>query len=138
MDIFLILVLFIFLCISLFGAYFIGYKFGAFRKDKYWQLKLPEYRKESLERSRAVLTGQFSEHFAPFLPGFEFNPVDCKFLGKPVDFLVFKGLSKKEIDEVVFVEVKSGKSNLSEIEKKLKKAIEEKRVRWKKYSIPKN
>jgi len=70
------------------------------------------------------------------LPDFKYLPTECRFIGKPIDFLVFKGMDKKEIDEVVFVEVKSGKSKLSQSEKKLKKAIDEKRVKWREYRIP--
>jgi len=122
--------------IGLVIAYWIGYKTGAFRKDKYWEAELPSHRKDAIMKSRAVLGGQFSEQLAPYLPDFEYLPTECRFVGKPIDFLVFKGMDKKEIDEVVFVEVKSGKSKLSQSEKKLKKAIDEKRVKWREYRIP--
>lgn len=87
-------------------------------------------------KSRAVLGGQFSEQLAPYLPDFEYLPTECRFVGKPIDFIVFKGMDRKDIDEVVFVEVKSGKSKLSPSEKKLKKAIDEKKVKWVEYRIP--
>jgi len=117
-------------------AYWIGYKTGAFRKDKYWEAELPGHRKDAIMKSRAVLGGQFSEQLAPYLPDFEYLPTECRFVGKPIDFLVFKGMDKKEIEEVVFVEVKSGKSKLSQSEKKLKEAIEKKKVSWREYRIP--
>lgn len=117
-------------------AYWVGYKTGAFRKQKYWEAELPGHRKDAIMKSRAVLGGQFSEQLAPYLPDFEYLPTECRFVGKPIDFLVFKGMDKKEIEEVVFVEVKSGKSKLSQSEKKLKKAIDEKKVSWREYRIP--
>lgn len=122
--------------IGLIIAYWVGYKFGAFRKNKYWEAELPSHRKQAILQSRAVLGGQFSEQLAPYLPDFEYLPTECRFIGKPIDFLVFKGMDKKEIDEVVFVEVKSGKSKLSSSEKKLKDAIEKKKVKWIEYRIP--
>lgn len=88
-------------------------------------------------KSRAVLGGQFSEQLAPYLPNFKYLPTECKFLGKPIDFLVFKGMDEKKIDEVVFVEVKSGNAKLNQHEKNLKETIEKKRVRWVEYRIPK-
>ncbi len=45
-------------------------------------------------------------------------------------------MDEKKIEEVVFVEVKSGKARLSEQEKNLKEAIEKKRVRFEEYRIP--
>ncbi len=131
-----IIITIILFLIGLAIAYWIGYKTGAFRKDKYWEAELPGYRKDAIMKSRAILGGQFSEQLAPYLPNFEYLPTECRFIGKPIDFLVFKGMDKKEIEEVIFVEVKSGKSKLSSSEKKLKKAIEEKKVKWEEYKIP--
>lgn len=118
-------------------AYLIGYKNGAFRRDKLWEAELPMHRKEAILKSRAVLSGQFSEQLAPFLPGFDFKPTECRFVGKPIDFLVFKGMDEKDISEIVFVEVKSGDSKLSPIEKKVKEAVKNRKVRWEEYRIPK-
>jgi predicted Holliday junction resolvase-like endonuclease len=136
MDI-ITIILAIIILIGLFFAYKIGFKQGSFQKDKLWKEELPFHRKEAILRSRAVLGGHFSENLAPFLPDFKYLPNECVFVGKPIDFLVFKGMDEKKIDEVVFVEVKSGKSKVSPQEKNLKEAIEKKRVRWEEYRIPK-
>ena len=53
--------------------------------------------KDRLKRSRAVLGGLVSEQMAPLLPGFPFDPGDCRFVGKPVDFIVFKGMNAQNI-----------------------------------------
>ena len=93
-------------------------------------------RKDAVKRSKAVINGQVAEQIAPFLPDFPANPSDARFIGKPVDFIVFSGLSENEkIDEILFVEVKTGKSLLSEREKEVKKAIEQRRVRYVEYRI---
>ena len=106
-------------------AYFIG------RRVKAGEIK--GHRADAVLRSRAVITGNISEQLAPYLPGFNYNPNDCRFIGKPIDFIVFKGMNEKDISEVVFVEVKSGKSKVSSSEKKLKDAIDGGRVRWEEY-----
>lgn len=134
-DLFTIILSLIFLA-GLAIAYVLGFKSGAFKRDKYWQDELPGHRKDAIMKSRAVLGGQFSEQLAPFLPNFPFLPTECKFLGKPIDFIVFKGMDEKNITEVIFVEAKSGKSKLSSQEKGLKEAIEKKKVRWEEYRIP--
>jgi predicted Holliday junction resolvase-like endonuclease len=130
------IIFFIILLIGIVIAYYIGYRSGAFKQNSYWESQLPEHRRDAIERSRAVLGGQFSEQLAPFLPDFPYSPTECRFLGKPIDLLVFKGMDEKKIDEVAFVEVKSGKSKQSPVEKSLKEAIEKKKVVWKEYRIP--
>jgi predicted Holliday junction resolvase-like endonuclease len=129
----------IFLLLFLIGiviAYLVGSRAGAFRRDKYWEEALPDYRKEAIMKSRAVIGGQFSEQLAPYLPDFPFLPTECKFVGKPIDLIVFKGMDEKNIKEIVFMEVKSGNSKLSAQEKNLKETIDKKRVRWEEYRIP--
>jgi len=117
-------------------AYFAGMKIATIKRDRYWESELPSHRKDAIIKSRAVLSGLFSEQLAPFLPNFNFKPTECKFLGNPVDFIVFKGLDNKKVDEIVFVEVKSGKAKLSLTEKSLKEAIEGKKIRWEEYRVP--
>ena len=97
--------------------------------------KLEDIVKTRLKQSRAVLGGLVSEQIAPLLPDFPFDPGDCRFIGKPVDFIVFKGMNEQNISEVVFLEVKSGKSKtLNSQEKKLREAIQAGRVSWEQYS----
>ena len=129
-----ILLVIFFICLII--AYLLGNKIGSKNRDRLWEKQLPSYRKDAISQSRAILGGQFSEQLAPFLPGFKYSPTECRFMGKPIDLLVFRGMDKKDIDEVVFVEVKSGKSKLSSQEKKLKEVIEKKKVRWEEYRIP--
>ena len=120
----------------------IGYKFGYALGRKFeereWKLhKLERIVKDRIKQSRSVIGGQFSEQLAPYLPDFPFNPSEVRFLGKPIDFIVFKGMDDKNIEEVVFVEVKSGKAKqLSAVERKLRDTIKEKKVRWEKYEVP--
>lgn len=122
--------------IGLAMAYWIGYRSGCFKRDTYWEGEIPNYRKEAILKSRSVIGGQFSEQLAPYLPDFRYLPTECRFMGKPIDFIVFKGMDEKKIDEIVFVEVKSGNSKLTEHEKNLKETIEKKRVKWVEYRIP--
>lgn len=117
-------------------AYYFGYKNGAFRRDRFWEGELPQHRREAIMKSRSVLGGQFSEQLAPYLPDFNYLPTECRFMGKPIDFIVFRGMDEKNIEEVVFVEVKSGNAKLTEHEKNLKETIDKKRVRWVEYRVP--
>lgn len=137
MEIWTILFLVVFL-IGIIIAYNIGKKNGIFQRDIYWEQQLPNYRREAITQSRAVLGGQFSEQLAPYLPNFKYSPTECRFIGKPIDFICFKGMDEKNIKEVIFIEVKSGKktNKLSPQEKNLKEAIENGKVKFQEYRIP--
>ncbi|MBI4154365.1 hypothetical protein HY501_03435 [Candidatus Woesearchaeota archaeon] len=111
---------------------------GKILTEQKWKSLLPEIREDAIKRSRAVLGGQFSEQLAPYLPDFPYSPTEARFLGRPVDFLVFKGMDGKEISEIVFVEVKSGKSSLNKAEKSLRNAVVSGKVAWEEYRIPEN
>jgi predicted Holliday junction resolvase-like endonuclease len=113
----------------------IGLRHGRKQEAAEWEAhRLEDVVKARLKQSRAVIGGLVSEQMAPLLPGFPFDPGDCRFIGKPVDFLVFKGMNEKEITEVIFLEVKSGAARvLNDQEKKLREAIQAGRVRWAEY-----
>ncbi|MBI2558911.1 DUF4358 domain-containing protein [Candidatus Woesearchaeota archaeon] len=113
-----------------------GYLIGRHITKKQLKEQIPEIREDAIKHSRAVLSGQFSEQIAPYLPDFPFNPTEARFIGKPIDFVVFKGMDEKKIGEIVFVEVKSGQSQLSKVEKTLREAIQNKQVSWHEYKVP--
>ncbi len=115
---------------------FVGYLIGKYVALKQHQEKIPQIRETAIKHSRAVLGGQFSEQLAPYLPGFPYKPTEARFIGKPIDFIIFKGMDEKKINEVVFVEVKSGKSQLSGAERSLRNSVEEKKVSWFEYKVP--
>lgn len=115
---------------------FIGYLIGKYISHKEWKEKIPDLRETAIKQSRAVLSGQFSEQLAPYFPEFPYKPSEARFIGKPIDFIVFNGMDEKKIDEVIFIEVKSGQSQLSKVEKTLKETIQNKKVSWFEYKVP--
>lgn len=115
---------------------FLGYLAGKYAANRQWKDKIPDLREDAVKQSRAVLSGQFSEQLSPYLPDFPYRPTEARFIGKPVDFIVFKGMDEKKISEVVFVEVKSGQSALNKVEKSLKSAIQNKNILWNEYKVP--
>ena len=90
----------------------------------------PSIRQDAIERSHAVTLGKITEHFIPYLPEFRYNPKDAKFIGSPIDFVVFDGLSEKDVRKVVFVEVKTGTSGLTTRERRIRDAIQSGKVEW--------
>lgn len=88
-------------------------------------------RARALTSSRAVLRGQVSEQLAPLLEAFPWSPSDARFLGGPIDYVVFDGLSADEEElEIVLVEVKTGGARLTRREAAVRAAVEAGRVRF--------
>ena len=87
-------------------------------------------RRETLQRSLAVTAGKVFEQLVPYLPDFPYNPKDVRFLGSPVDFVVFDGLNDGDVKRVVFVEVKTGASELSARERRVRDAVRNAQVEW--------
>jgi len=52
------------------------------------------------------------------------------FIGNPIDYVVFRGLSEGQVQEVVLVEVKTGKSKRSSRQKQIAEAVQGQRVRF--------
>lgn len=94
-------------------------------------------RYDAIRRSKRTLLGKLWEQVSPYLPKFPFRPSDMKFLGSPIDFIIFDGASEEDIKQVVFLEIKSGDSKLSPQEKKLKQVIENGKVYWKMFNVEK-
>ena len=87
-------------------------------------------RADAIQRSRAVNRGLVAEQLAPHMAGFRFNPKDCCFIGKPVDYLVFDGLDAGVLKSIVFLEVKTGSSGMNARERQVRAAVQEARVSY--------
>ncbi|WP_020531672.1 Holliday junction resolvase-like protein [Flexithrix dorotheae] len=93
--------------------------------------EVPIIREEAIKSSQAVTMGKSIEQLLPYFTDFPFNPKDVRFLGSPIDLVVFDGLSEGELRQVVFVEVKTGKNfQLPAREKQVKECINSRKVRW--------
>jgi predicted Holliday junction resolvase-like endonuclease len=102
-----------------------------------WRTKyIRRTRQDAILRSHATIAGKVQEQLVPFLPGFGFNPKDARFLGSPVDLIVFEGLDEGALRRVVFVEVKTGQSGLSARERQLRDAVVDQRIEWRELRLP--
>jgi predicted Holliday junction resolvase-like endonuclease len=132
--------------ISLVTGFVLGYFYIRPRitsiEDKYraelekWKIEAAaEIRKDSKNRSRSTLKGRIAEQMAPILPEFSFNPADARFVGSPVDYIIFDGLTevadeKKQTLRIIFMDVKKGNGDLTRTQRVIKKAVEDKAVAW--------
>jgi len=96
-----------------------------------WKTEIDKARKAAITQSRAVLGGKFVEQLAPYLPEFKYDPTEARFIGSPIDLIVFPGLATGDPQEIVIIEVKTGKSShLTPEERKIRQLIEDGMVRW--------
>lgn len=93
--------------------------------------------KRSVNTSRAVLKGKMAEQFAPIMPEFQYLPSDAKFLGDPIDYVVFDGYTDfrdgdglAEDIEVILIDIKSGGARLTKGQQAIAQAVSEGRIRF--------
>ena len=87
-------------------------------------------RKDSNDRQRSTIKGQISETLAPWSMDCVKSVKELNFLGKPIDFIGFKGLDGEDEVEIKFIEVKSGKSKLNKNQRRVRDAVKAKRIEW--------
>jgi predicted Holliday junction resolvase-like endonuclease len=97
-------------------------------------------RQSTANGSRAVIKGKVAEQLAPLLPGFEYNPSDARFIGDPVDYVIFHGYTDLKDGlakdrnaklEIVILDVKTGGSaGLTREQRAIREAIAAQRVRF--------
>lgn len=104
--------------------------------------KIKDAQKRSNNMQRNVLKGQIGEQFTPFIADFPYNPSDCRFLGEPIDYMIFQnlhacseGLANIEDVQIVIAEVKTGSARLNTRQKIIKQAIENGQVSFKELRI---
>ena len=123
------------------GWYFVKAQISAieqrYRADlERWKIEsAAEIRKDSVNRSRSTLKGKIGEQMAPLLPSFGYLPADARFIGSPVDYIIFDGLSavadeKGSSIRIVFMDVKHGSATLSRTQRVIKKSVEERTITW--------
>ena len=83
----------------------------------------------SQKKSSEVRLGTIAETLAPFLDQFEFDPEECAFLGKPIDYISFGK------EEVTLIEVKSGNSQLNKNQRRIRDLVKNGKVIWKEVRI---
>lgn len=104
------------------------FKIGSLEKQI---LEVSEQKKKvtSQKKSSEVRLGHIAETLAPFLDQFEFDPEACTFMGRPIDYISFGD------DEITFIEIKSGNSQLSAKQRHIRDLVNNKLVAWKEVRI---
>jgi predicted Holliday junction resolvase-like endonuclease len=87
--------------------------------------------REAMDRMRPVLKGKIAEQLAPHLAqDFVWSAADARFLGDPIDYVVFDGYADGDEVEVVLVEIKTQNASMSAGQRRIRRAVEAGRVRF--------
>lgn len=83
------------------------------------------------QKAIEVGIGKIVEKIIPAYKGFPFTLCDCRALFEPIDMVVFNGLADSHVDNITFLEIKSGESKLNTHQRQIRDAIKEKSVSYK-------
>lgn len=114
------------LLVGVFAGILVGYLIARI----YFLLVVKKQRSDAVSRSRNVILGHVHEKITPLLPNFPYSYKDLVFLWKGVDYIVFDGLSKGNLKEIVFLEIKSGVSQLNRNEQMVRDCLSHKCVSY--------
>lgn len=88
-------------------------------------------RKDAIFKSKSVIVGKITEQLIPYFPVFKYNPKETKFIGSPIDLIVFNGLDDGNLREIIFIEIKAGETpSMTTRERQVRDCIKNNRVRW--------
>jgi predicted Holliday junction resolvase-like endonuclease len=88
-----------------------------------------EANKVAVKQSRATLLGRMMERLAPCFRKFGHDPRDMRCICDPVDYVLFEGLTlNREVSRITFIEVKSGRSRLTGVQRSIREAVQRRRV----------
>ena len=101
-----------------------------------WKIKYEMfYRQDAINRSQSVILGKVTEHLIPFHQNFPYNPKEARFIGSPIDMIVFQGIDNEEEVTIYILEIKTGTSSLNKRQKLVRDAIENNRVFWRELNV---
>lgn len=121
--------------ISLFVGLYLAYKCDEYEKiAKSYMIKYDNQvaitqEIESKKKSTEVRTGQLIEKWIPYSNEFDINPQNARFIGDPIDFVVF------DEDKITFIEVKTGSSSLSKKQRNIRNLIQDGKIEFKELRI---
>lgn len=85
--------------------------------------------------ARAVNLGCILEQLAPSLNGFPYQCGDCRSLFKPIDYVIFRGLSAdSRVDSIVFGDIKTGRARLTYVQREIRDLVGDGKVEWDTYT----
>ncbi len=99
------------------------------QENKFSQIET-ELREKSKERGRAQVPKLISKSMDPKFAKLKFDPYDIKALLHPIDFVVFDGMNKGSMNQVVLLSRKTSNPYLQKLHHGIAKAVQQKDYDW--------
>ena len=116
-------------CAAMLGVIsWLGWKLAAVN-DKLKKQKVKYNRELHHRKSSEVRLGKIGENLAPFVKNWPWDPKEFRFLGNPIDGVQFND------DEIIFVEIKTGKARLSKSQKDFRDLVKAGKVSFVSFKI---
>ncbi|MBU0536461.1 MAG: hypothetical protein KKE20_05820 [Nanoarchaeota archaeon] len=100
------------------------------KEERFDELEV-KLREKAREKGRKEAQKVFNKAISPAFKALKYDPFDVKPILNPVDFVVFKGMDKKEsVSDIVMLSKICKNSILNTIRKQVKDAITNKKYEW--------
>lgn len=101
-------------------------------KQKHEDLTKRQERADAGAEKKAIEVGigKIIEKVLPSYKNFNMVATDCRFLGEPIDMVVFDGVSDNKINKITFLDVKTGNAALNKHQRLVRDAIEDQKVKF--------
>ncbi|MAH42216.1 endonuclease [archaeon] len=96
---------------------------------KYERVKEDYNQLASSKQSLSTKYGQMTEQFLPFTKEYPYDKNNFRFLGSPIDGVQFNE------DDIVFIEFKSNKSQMTKKQKNIRDLIKQKKIKFQEFRI---
>jgi predicted Holliday junction resolvase-like endonuclease len=98
------------------------------------EARLQPHAQRAVNSARTTHVGLITQQLAPLLPDFPYNVKDVHWIGGTIDMIVWNGLENSlksggEV-EVVLLDVKSGRAQLTKEQRRIRDAVRDGRVRF--------
>ena len=94
---------------------------------------------KSIAASKKIIESYVWENFAPSLQN-KFSLKDFRHFGDPIDYVIFDGAAavrdglSEEINQIIFLDIKTGESSLSKVQRKIRDALLQNRISFLTYN----
>ena len=88
-------------------------------------------RKEAAEKARKQLPILIKKSLSDQIASLKFNPYDIKPILYPIDYVIYDGMEKGAIDNVIFLHNKNKNPKMSELHKSIHTTVENEEYDWK-------
>lgn len=101
------------------------------RKEERFDEREEGLREQARERGRKLAERVFNQAILPSFKALKLDPFDMKPLLNPVDFVAFKGMTKKEyVSEILFLSKRYNRPALNLARKQIAETVHEQKYDW--------